>query len=289
VTYSFIDEEAAKLFGGGDEPTRLDNPISSEMTHMRPALLPGLMQAAARNQARGFGDLALFEVGAAFHGGEPEEQHLLASGIRVGETTPRSPHGERRPADVFDVRADAEAVLAAIRAPSAQVLRGAPDWWHPGRHGMVCLGPKKVLAVFGEIHPKSVAAMGVKGRVFGFTLFLEQVPFPRAASASRPALAVADLQAVQRDFAFVVDANVEAQALVQAAKGADKTLIDEARIFDEFAGERAEAQMGPGKKSLALTVRLQPRTKTLTEAEIEAISATIIDKVTKATGGTLRG
>ncbi len=249
VTYSFIDEGAARLFGGGDEAVRLDNPISSEMTHMRPALLPGLLQAAARNQARGFGDLALFEVGAAFHGGEPGEQHLLASGIRLGETAPRSPHGERRAADVFDARADAEAVLSAIGAPAAQILRGAPDAWHPGRHGMVCLGPKKVLGIYGEVHPKAVAAMGVKGRVVGFTLFLDEVPFPRQVSTTRPALTLDGLQPVSRDFAFVVDAEVEAQALVQAAKGADKTLIAEARIFDEFAGERAEAQMGAGKKS----------------------------------------
>ena len=289
VTYSFIGEAAARAFGGGDEPVRLDNPISSEMTHMRPALLPGLLQAAARNQARGFGELALFEVGVAFHGGEPGEQHLLASGIRLGDTAPRSPHGERRPVDVFDVRSDAEAALSAIGAPAAQILRGGPDWWHPGRHGTICLGPKKVLGVYGEIHPKVVAAMGVRGRIVGFTLFLEKVPFPRQISASRPALTLEDLQPVSRDFAFVVNAGVEAQTLVQAARGADTVLIAEARVFDEFAGERAEAQMGPGKKSLALTVRLQPREKTLTEAEIEAVSAKVIDKVTKATGGTLRG
>jgi phenylalanyl-tRNA synthetase beta chain len=289
VTYSFIDEAASRLFGGGEEATRLDNPISSEMTHMRPSLLPGLLQAAARNQARGFGDLALFEVGAAFHGGEPGEQQLLASGIRLGETAPRSPHGDRRPTDLFDARADAETALSAIGAPSAQVLRGAGEWWHPGRHGMICLGPRKVLGIYGEIHPRVLRALGVKGRVTGFTLFLEEVPFPRATTATRAALALEDLQAVQRDFAFVVDSKVEAQDLVQAAKGADKSLIDEARVFDEFAGERAEAQMGADKKSLALTVRLQPRQKTLTEAEIEAVSAKIIDKISKATGGTLRG
>jgi phenylalanyl-tRNA synthetase beta chain len=190
--------------------------------------------------------------------------------------------------DLFDVRADAEAALSAIGAPAAQILRGAGDWWHPGRHGMVCLGPKKVLGIYGEIHPRVALAMGVKGRVVGFTLFLEEVPFPRTASTTRAALTLDDLQPVSRDFAFVVDAGVEAQALVQAARGADKILIAEAHVFDEFAGERAAAQMGRGKKSLALTVLLQPRDRTLTEAEIEAVSASIIDKVTKATGGSLR-
>jgi phenylalanyl-tRNA synthetase beta chain len=155
VTYSFIDEAAAKLFGGGDDATRLENPISSEMSHMRPALLPGLLQAAARNQARGMMDLALFEVGHAFHGGEPTEQHLQAVGLLVGQSGPRDPHGARRPVDVFDVKADAEAVLSAMGAPAkAQILRGAAGWWHPGRHGMICLGPKKVLGIFGELHPR---------------------------------------------------------------------------------------------------------------------------------------
>jgi phenylalanyl-tRNA synthetase beta chain len=155
VTYSFIDEASAKLFGGGDDATRLENPISSEMSHMRPALLPGLLQAAARNQARGMMDLALFEVGHAFHGGEPTEQHLQAVGLLVGQSGPRDPHGARRPVDVFDVKADAEAVLSAMGAPAkAQILRGAAGWWHPGRHGMICLGPKKVLGIFGELHPR---------------------------------------------------------------------------------------------------------------------------------------
>ncbi|MBL4626573.1 MAG: phenylalanine--tRNA ligase subunit beta, partial [Roseicyclus sp.] len=164
VTYSFIDKASAELFGGGTDDVMLENPISSEMSHMRPALLPGLLQAAARNQARGMMDMALFEVGAAFHGGEPGEQHLLVSGLLVGQSGPRDPHGARRPVDIYDVKADAEAVLAAIGAPAkAQILRGARDWWHPGRHGMICLGPKKVLGIFGEVHPKVLAAMDVKG------------------------------------------------------------------------------------------------------------------------------
>ncbi|MEM7709366.1 MAG: phenylalanine--tRNA ligase subunit beta, partial [Pseudomonadota bacterium] len=147
VTYSFINGPAAALFGGGTEATRLENPISSDMSHMRPALLPGLLQAAARNQARGVQDMALFEAGHAFHGGEPTEQHFLLTGLLVGHSGPKSVQGDRRPVDVFDARADAEAVLAAIGAPSkAQIMRGVPEWWHPGRSGKICLGPKKVLA-----------------------------------------------------------------------------------------------------------------------------------------------
>ena len=227
----------SRLFGGGDEATRLENPISSEMSHMRPALLPGLLQAAARNQARGFMDLALFEVGAAFHGGEPGEQHVLASGILVGHSGPKDVHGSRRPVNLYDVKADAEAVLSAVGAPAkVQILRGAREWWHPGRSGTICLGPKKVLGVFGELHPRVIRALDVKGPVVGFTLFLEAVPLPKPKRQPRGALELRDLQAVERDFAFVVEADVEALTLVNAAKGADKALIEDVRVFDEFIG-----------------------------------------------------
>ncbi|CUH88166.1 Phenylalanine--tRNA ligase beta subunit [Phaeobacter sp. CECT 5382] len=286
VSYTFIDKAAAALFGGGDDATMLANPISSEMSHMRPALLPGLLQAAARNQARGFMDLALFEVGPAFHGGEPGEQHNLISGILVGRTGPKDVHGTSRGVDTFDAKADIEAILTAIGAPAkVQILRGAQGWWHPGRHGKICLGPKKVLGVFGELHPKVIAEMGVKGPVVGFTIWPDEVPLPRKSGATRSALAQSDLQAVERDFAFVVDAEVEALTLVNAAGGADKALITEVRVFDEFIG----GSLGEGKKSLAITVRLQPSDKTLKEKDIEAVSDKIIAKVTKATGGTLRG
>ncbi|WP_281707822.1 phenylalanine--tRNA ligase subunit beta [Phaeobacter italicus] len=286
VSYTFIDQASATLFGGGDDATMLANPISSEMSHMRPALLPGLLQAAARNQARGFADMALFEVGPAFHGGEPGEQHNLISGLLVGRTGPKDVHGASRAVDTFDAKADIEAVLAAIGAPAkVQILRGAEPWWHPGRHGKICLGPKKVLGVFGELHPKVLSEMGIKGAAVAFTIWPDEVPMPRKSGASRGALVQSDLQAVERDFAFVVDDTVEALTLVNAAAGADKALIEDVRVFDEFIG----GSLGEGKKSLAITARLQPTDKTLTEKDIEAVSDKIVAKVTKATGGTLRG
>ncbi|HQU68456.1 MAG TPA: phenylalanine--tRNA ligase subunit beta [Albidovulum sp.] len=289
VTYSFIDATSAQLFGGGAEATRLENPISSEMTHMRPDLLPGLLQAAARNQARGFMDLALFEVGPVFSGGEPGEQALQATALLVGATAPRDPFGSRRPADLYDAKADAEAVLAAIGAPAkVQITRKAAGWWHPGRSGVMGLGPN-VISTFGEVHPRVLKAMDVKGPAVALTIRIEAVPFPKAKATTRAALGRSDLQPVERDFAFVVDKGVEALTLVNAAQGADKALIDSVAVFDQFAGDKAEAQMGPGKKSLAITVRLQPRDKTLTDEEIEAVAAKIVEKVTKATGGTLRG
>ncbi len=288
VTYSFIDHDAATLFGGGADAVRIDNPISSEMTHLRPDLLPGLLRAAARNQARGFADLALFEVGPAFHGGEPGEQHVQATGLLVGQSAPRDTFASRRAVDVFDAKADAEAVLAAIGSPARiQITRKVAAWWHPGRSGTVSLGPN-TLATFGEVHSKVLAAMGVKGPAVAFTILVANVPLPKVKTPTRPALALRDLQAVDRDFAFVVDTSVEALTAVNAATGADKVLIESVRVFDQFTGEKAEAQMGAGKKSIALTVRLQPAEKTLTEAEIETVSAKIVEKVTKATGGTLR-
>ncbi len=257
VTYSFIDAESARLFGGGTDDTMLANPISSEMSHMRPDLLPGLLQAA---------------------------------GLLVGHTGARDPFGARRAVDLYDAKADAEAVLSAIGAPAKMMVqRGASDWWHPGRSGRLSLGPKNILATFGEVHPRVLQALGVKGPAVAFTVLLENIPFPKSKTATRPALKISDLQMVERDFAFVVDADVEALTLVNAAKGADKALIEDVAVFDVFAGDKAEAQMGEGKKSIAITVRLQPRDKTLTDKEIEAVSGKIIDKVARATGGVLRG
>ena len=186
-------------------------------------------------------------------------------------------------------RADAEAVLAALGAPARlQIDRQVPGWFHPGRSGRLTLGPKRSLAAFGEVHPRVLRAQGIKGAAVAFSVELAAIPEPRKSEATRPALSISDLQAVERDYAFVLDARTEAQAVVQAAQGADKALIESVRVFDEFAGPKAEAQMGAGRKSLAITVRLQPQARTLTEDEIEAVSARIVEKVAKATGGSLR-
>ncbi|WP_062762321.1 phenylalanine--tRNA ligase subunit beta [Falsirhodobacter sp. alg1] len=288
VTYSFINAADAAMFGGGQDAVRVENPISSEMTHLRPDLLPGLLRAAARNQARGFADLALFEVGPAFTGGEPGEQVLQATGLLVGASAQRDTFASRRLVDVYDAKSDAEAVLATLGAPAkVQVSRKVASWWHPGRSGVIGLGPN-MLATFGEVHPRVLQAMDVKGPAVAFTIQIAAIPYPKVKTPTRAALKLSDLQAVDRDFAFVVDNRIEALTLVNAAAGADKVLIESVRVFDQFTGEKAESQMGAGKKSIALTVRLQPTDKTLTEAEIEAVSAKVVEKVAKATGGTLR-
>lgn len=282
VTYSFIDQPAAEAFGGGTDATRIENPISSEMTHLRPDLLPGLLAAAARNQARGFADLALFECGPIFSGGEPGQQATQITGLLVGATAPRDPFGSRRAVDLYDAKADAEAILATVGAPQkVQINRKLDAWWHPGRSGVMALGPNK-LATFGEVHPRILKQFGIKGAAVAFTVNLQNIPLPKVKTPTRPALENSDLQAVERDFAFVVDARVEALTLVNAAAGADKALIEKVSVFDQFTGIEGD------KKSTAITVRLQPKDKTLTDAEIEAVGAKIVEKVTKATGGTLR-
>ncbi|PRY93663.1 phenylalanyl-tRNA synthetase beta subunit [Hasllibacter halocynthiae] len=284
VTYSFVAGQDAEAFGGGGEAVRLDNPISSEMSHLRPSLLPGLLRAAARNQSRGRMDLALFECGYVFDGGEPGEQRLTLAGLLVGRTGPKDVHGEGRARDLFDAKADLEAVLAAAGAPPrAQTFRDLPGWWHPGRSARLGLGPKATIGTYGELHPKVLEAFGVKGPAVAFEAMLDAIPLPKGKGPSRGALEMSNLQPVERDFAFLVDDKVAAQDVANAAQGADRSLIESVRVFDEFRG------LEGGKKSLALAVRMQPKEKTLTEDEIGRVSDAIVAKVGRATGGVLRG
>jgi phenylalanyl-tRNA synthetase beta chain len=286
MTWSFLPKAQAELFGGGAPTLSLANPISSELSDMRPSLLPNLIAAAGRNVARGFADLALCEVGQIYGGDRPEDERLNASGIRRGMSGPRHWAVARRPVDVFDAKADAEAVLAAIGAPveRLQTVAEGPAWYHPGRVGQFMLGPKNRLAIFGEVHPRVLAAMDVAGPLVAFEVDLNAVPMPKSARTTRSALDASQLQAVTRDFAFVVANDVPAEKIVRAAKGADKGLVESVSVFDVFSG----AAIGEGKKSVAIEVMLQPRERTLTEEEIDKVSGAIVAAVTKATGGALR-
>ena len=290
VTYSFIGSDQAAHFGGGSDALKLENPISSEMSDMRPNPLPGLMAAASRNRARGFADIALFEVGSGFFGAEPGEETILAAGLRLGSTAPREWMGERRAVDFFDARGDVETLLASLGAPvdRMQTDRGVPDWLHPGRGANFRLGPKNLIATFGEVHPKVAAAFDLSGPAVAFVVHLEAIPFPKAKSRARAALERTNLQAVERDFAFVVDARTESDAIRKAVRLAEKALIDGITVFDVFDGEAAASQLGEGRKSIAVSVRLQPKDKTFTDEQIEAIGAKIVASVEKATGATLR-
>ncbi|TLP47239.1 phenylalanine--tRNA ligase subunit beta [Cohaesibacter sp. CAU 1516] len=292
VTWSFTEKHLADLFGGGKPELALTNPISADLSDMRPSLLPGLLQAAQRNVDRGFNDLALFEVGQIFLGDQPEEQFTHASGIRRGATqlvgNGRHWREPAKAVDVFDIRADALSVLDAMGLDSTklQIVAGGPDWYHPGRSGKIQLGPKNVIGTFGELHPKVLDDLKVDGPVYAFEITIEAVPAPKKKpSKSRPALTLSDLQPVRRDFAFLVDKDVTATTILRAANGADKKLITGVNLFDLYEGDRLE----PGKKSVAFEVTLQPKDKTLTDEDIEAISKKIVDAVAKSTGGELRG
>jgi phenylalanyl-tRNA synthetase beta chain len=290
ITWSFVAEAQARLFCGGAAELRLANPISSEMTDMRPSLLPGLLAAARANANRGFLDAALFEVGQVFRGERPEDQFNVAGGVRTGTArlgaAGRHWDGAASPADVFDAKADALAVLEALGLDGGKVqaVRAAPAWFHPGRSGTLQLGPKTVLAHFGELHPETLKALDIAGPAAVFEVFLDPVPAPRKKGTAKGPLAISDFQPVQRDFAFLADKAVEAAAVLKAAEGAEKSLISRVSIFDVFEGQGVPA----GKKSLGLEITLTPLDRTLTEAEIEAVCAKVVAQVKKATGAELR-
>lgn len=287
VTYSFTSAKDAELFGGVVDSVRLVNPISSDLDVMRPSILPNLLAAIGRNDARGFGDGALFEVGPQFAGDAASDQELVASGVRSGQAVVRNWSDAERKVDAFDAKADALSALAAFGVATAkvQVASGAPAWYHPGRSGTIQLGPKAQLAHFGEVHPAVLQQMGIKGPAVAFEVHHSALPRLKAKkSQHRAFLKLSTLQPVERDFAFVVDVDVPAAAVERAAVGADKVLIANVRVFDLFEG----ASLGAGKKSLAVQVTLQPTEKTLTDADIEAVANKIVNAVAKHTQGVLR-
>ena len=291
VTWSFIGHEAAVAFGGGDKALALANPIAADMSDMRPSLFPSLIAAARRNADRGFSDLALFEVGQIYRGDRPEDQVTGAAAVRRGTATVggagRHWSGAATPASVFDVKADALAVLDALglSRDKVQITADAPAWFHPGRAGVIRQGPKVVIGTFGEFHPSLLEALDATGPMAGFELILEAIPPPKTrATKTKPPLTLSDLQPVRRDFAFVVDRATEAGRIVRAAESADRKLIEAVSVFDLFESE----SLGNDKKSVAIEVTLQPTERTMTEQEIDTISGRIVAEVEKATGGTLR-
>ena len=285
VTFSFISAREAELFGGAKPELRLVNPISADLDAMRPSLLPGLVAAVRRNADRGFPDLALFEVGPLYRGDTPAGQVLVAAGLRAGHAGPKHWRDGAHDIDLYDIKSDAIAALAAMGAPadSIQVSPDPPAWYHPGRAGSLLLGPK-VLGAFGELHPAVIEALDANSPLAAFEVFLDEVPEPRA-GRTKPPLHLSVFQPIERDFAFVVDHDLPAETLLRAARGVDRKLATEIRLFDVYQG----AGLPDGKKSLAITVVLQPQERTLTDAEIEAFSQRLIAQVEKATRGQLRG
>lgn len=286
VTFSFTDSDIAQHFRRGQEPILLQNPIIKELDEMRPSLLPNLLIGAKNNIARGYADLAIFEVAPEFYGRNPGEQKAVASGIRVGKTSKKDWTGSMRAYDVFDAKADALAAIAAAKGPieAPQITTDAPSYYHPGRSGAIRLG-KNVLAYFGELHPAVLKALDIKSNVVAFEVFLDNIPLPRdAKSKAKKKLELSQLQAVDKDLAFVVARNVSAINIVAAAKNADRNNIADVRVFDVYEGDN----LPEDKKSVAISVTFQPKEKTYTDAELEALMNKVILEVGKKTGATLR-
>ncbi|NEU14449.1 phenylalanine--tRNA ligase subunit beta [Methylobacterium sp. BTF04] len=291
VTWSFIPHDDAVLFGGGSADLTLANPIAADLSDMRPSLVPGLLRAAQRNADRGSADVALFEVGQCFASDQPEGQSIRATAIRRGTAGHagggRHWDGTAGAVDAFTAKADAMALVAAFGIPTGglQVVAGGPDWLHPGRSGTLQFGPKNPVGYFGEIHPRVMKALDLKGQIVAFEITLDAVPLPKYRPTKvKPALALSDFQPISRDFAFVVGRDVAAGDVVKAAHGAERKLISGIDVFDLYEG----VGIPEGAKSVAIAVRLQPVERTLTDVEIEAITAKIVAEVTRKTGATLR-
>jgi phenylalanyl-tRNA synthetase beta chain len=290
VTWSFIAKPSAELFGGGQPELALANPIASDLSDMRPSLLPGLIAAAQANADRGFPDVALFEVGQVFKGDRPEDQWIAASGVRHGFASSKGlgrHWSGTTTADALDAKADAFAVLSAAGAPmqALQIVPGGPEWLHPGRSGTIQIGPQNVLGYFGELHPRTLEALRADGPMIAFEVILDRIPDTKQKpTRAKPVLELSPFQPVSRDFAFIVDRGVKAGDIVRAAQGVDKKLISGVTVFDVYEGNGIDE----AKKSIAIAVTIQPREKTLTDQEIDAVAAKIVAEVAKKTGGTLR-
>ena len=283
MTWSFMDSKLAKYFGSKN--LRLSNPIASDLDELRPSLVPNLLSAVKRNQDTGVADVQLLEVGPEFYSDAPGGQKLVACAVRAGNAVPKSWLEPSRSVDVFDAKQDAYVALRAANAPDNMIVgREIPSWYHPGRAGSFQLG-KNVLAVFGELHPMVLKAFDIKTPVVACEVYLDAIPATKdKGNKMQPVLKKSQYQAVTRDFAFVVDKNVEAQKIIATIQNVDKNLIQSVSVFDAYMGDK----LPEGKKQIAVQVVLQSMTKTLTDAEIETISAQILNFVQKNTGGELR-
>jgi phenylalanyl-tRNA synthetase beta chain len=283
VTFAFMETKTAALFGATPDALRLVNPIAADLDQMRPTPVASLLLAASRNAARGFGDVALAELGAAYRDVTPDGQMAVAAGVRHGSTS-RHWDAPARGVDAMDAKGDVLAVLAALGVPMAalQVTADAPGFYHPGRSGVVRQGPKTLLATFGEVHPTVLAALDLPGPAVAFEVFLDAVPEPKRRRKGAPDLPA--FQPLRRDFAFLVAETVAAETLLRAARGADKALITEVALFDRYQGKGVPE----GQVSLALQVTIQPREATLTDVQIEAVADRVVAAVAKATGAVLR-
>ncbi len=291
VTWSFLSKAHAELFANGGALVPLANPISADLDILRPSVVPNLIAGAGRNAVRGLHDSNLFEIGPRFEGFKPGEQMLMAAGVRSGHTSPRHWAGTRRPVDAMDAKADAIAALeaAGVSASGLQTgvgpKDGTPEWLHPGRSGTLKQG-NLVFAWFGEIHPRVLQALDVKGPVVAFEVAIDRIPEAKKGKSgtARSLLKASPYQPVERDFAFVTDTTVSAETVLKAVRNAERDLVTNIGLFDVYEGPN----VGEGKKSVAITVTLQSKDATLTDDQIEAVAKKIVAAVEKV-GGQLRG
>lgn len=286
VSFSFISEQDAKRFGGHDSSLVLKNPIHTDLNTLRPSILPSLLRVAAKNQARGFFNTALFEYGPTFKNPTPQGEESVIAAIRVGETEAKNHYNTTRAVDAFDSKADLLALLQLYEFPIEKLTTTdkAPNWYHPGRSGALYLGPKQLIGYFGELHPNLLDSFDLKGPIVGFELLVNNLPAPKAYTLKKGPLRTSDYQAVTRDFAFIVDDTVMAETLIKAVRNADKELIKEVTLFDVYSGKGIEE----GKKSLAISTTFQAPDHTLIDEEIEILCGKIVVEVNKATNGRLR-
>jgi phenylalanyl-tRNA synthetase beta chain len=290
VTWSFVSKTAAQLFGGGSPSLTLANPIAADLSDMRPSLIPGLVAAAERNARRALSDVALFEVGQVFLGPGENDQRVAAAAVRRGRA---KADGDGRDwsssglVDVFDAKRDAMTLLSALGVgPNAvQIVPGGPAFLHPGRSATLQFGPKTIVGWFGQLHPSALEALDAEGPIVAFEIILDAIPTPKARPAkTRPKLDRSDFMPVERDLAFVVDAGVRAGDIVKAAESSERSLVAKVGVFDVYQGEG----LPEGSKSIAIHVVLQPRERTLTDAEIDAAMSKIVAEVARRTGAILR-
>jgi phenylalanyl-tRNA synthetase beta chain len=285
INYSFIDQKTSSLFADFNPKLQLQNPISSQMSQMRPTLIAGLLQNISKNQMRGFADLSFFEIGRIFLGTDPSQQKNIIAGLLVGKNKYPNHYKDQRNFDVFDVKKNIFDCLEILgfSSQSFQMTKEVPNYYHPFRSKALRLG-KKIIGYFGELHPLVIKKLDVKGRVNVFELLFEELPLNFSKKNSKKPFIISDFLPVNRDFAFILDSETEVNEVLKKVSEIDKNLIKNVSLFDVYC----DSKLGNNKKSIAISVQIQPNEKTLTGIEIEEISNKIIFLVKEQFAGILR-
>lgn len=286
LTWSFMNQKLAKYFGPVNEDLVLANPISSELDYMRPSIIPNLLTALKKNKARSFNSAALFEIGPVFDKVIANNDRIVVSGIKYGEDVAKNIHTRPRKVDIFDVKADIFDFInecgfnpANLRIDSKEV----PVWAHPSKSSSIKIG-NVLIGFMGEVHPKVLSGFDISDQVYAFEVDIDLLPEAKSKKGKKPLPTYSDFQVIERDFAFLVDSDVPSSQIVQSAYAADKKLIKNVTIFDLYKGDKIDKE----KKSIAISVKIEPSDRTLTDKEIEEISQNIINNVNKNCGGVLR-